>query len=234
MVASTAAPPAMSVFISRMPALGLIEIPPVSKVIPLPTRTGCADPAVGCRYLATTTRGGVAEPLPTARTPPNPPARSSSGPRTVTVTCARPPSRSTAWSASQAGFFTLLGLLTRSRAQATDSADTRPASAAATTAGAAASAATTGTVVSRGGGGGGDGGARGGPGGVRRGPPADPVAGQRGCRGGGAHLGGPGRRGGVVARQDETPAPVRGRVLPPPYRGGDVAAQIRQGALPHA
>jgi hypothetical protein len=44
-VASTAAPPAMSVFISRMPALGLIEMPPVSNVMPLPTSTGCAAPA---------------------------------------------------------------------------------------------------------------------------------------------------------------------------------------------
>ena len=48
-VASTAAPPAMSVFISRMPALGLIDNPPVSNVMPLPTRTGCPLPAAGWR-----------------------------------------------------------------------------------------------------------------------------------------------------------------------------------------
>ena len=35
---STAAAPDMSIFISCMPAEGLIEMPPVSKVTPLPTR----------------------------------------------------------------------------------------------------------------------------------------------------------------------------------------------------
>ena len=40
----TAAPPAMSSFIRSMPSAGLIEMPPVSKVMPLPTspRTGAA------------------------------------------------------------------------------------------------------------------------------------------------------------------------------------------------
>ena len=37
----------MSVFISRMPALGLIEMPPVSNVMPFPTSTGCAGPGIG-------------------------------------------------------------------------------------------------------------------------------------------------------------------------------------------
>ena len=35
---ATAAPPAMSSFIRSMPSAGLIEMPPVSKVMPLPTR----------------------------------------------------------------------------------------------------------------------------------------------------------------------------------------------------
>jgi hypothetical protein len=39
----------MSVFISRIPAFGLIEMPPVSNVMPLPTRTGCPLPADGAR-----------------------------------------------------------------------------------------------------------------------------------------------------------------------------------------
>jgi hypothetical protein len=39
----------MSVFISRMPALGLIEMPPVSKVMPLPTSTGWPGAAPGGR-----------------------------------------------------------------------------------------------------------------------------------------------------------------------------------------
>ena len=37
MAAPTAAAPAMSDFISHMPCAGLIEMPPVSKVMPLPT-----------------------------------------------------------------------------------------------------------------------------------------------------------------------------------------------------
>ena len=41
--AMTAAPPAMSPFICSIPSLGLIEIPPESKVIPFPT-----NPKVGC------------------------------------------------------------------------------------------------------------------------------------------------------------------------------------------
>ncbi len=39
MVARTTAPPVMSRFIEPIEALGLIERPPVSKVMPLPTRT---------------------------------------------------------------------------------------------------------------------------------------------------------------------------------------------------
>ena len=35
----TVAPPDMSVFIAIMPSLGLIDRPPVSKVMPLPTST---------------------------------------------------------------------------------------------------------------------------------------------------------------------------------------------------
>ncbi len=41
MAAITAAPPAMSVFISCMPSLGLSDSPPLSKVMPLPTSTTC-------------------------------------------------------------------------------------------------------------------------------------------------------------------------------------------------
>ena len=44
---STAAAPDMSIFISCMPAEGLIEMPPVSKVTPLPT-----SPRVGPRATA--------------------------------------------------------------------------------------------------------------------------------------------------------------------------------------
>ena len=39
-----AAPPAMSYFIFSMPSAGLIEMPPVSKVTPLPTKPKCTEP----------------------------------------------------------------------------------------------------------------------------------------------------------------------------------------------
>jgi hypothetical protein len=97
------------------------------------------------------TRGGDAEPPPTASTPPKPPARRSSGSSTCTETWSRPASRSPASAASHAGSFVLLGVLTRSRAQATACPVTSPARAAAVTAGSAPSAATTVTVSSRGG-----------------------------------------------------------------------------------
>ena len=44
-----AAPPAMSYFIFSMPSAGLMEMPPVSKVMPLPTRpsTGFAGAPFG-------------------------------------------------------------------------------------------------------------------------------------------------------------------------------------------
>ncbi len=47
-VASTAAAPLMSLFIASMPAAGLIEMPPLSNVMPLPTRARCLV-AFGCR-----------------------------------------------------------------------------------------------------------------------------------------------------------------------------------------
>ena len=43
-VCITAAAPAMSSFIVSMPAAGLIDRPPESKVIPLPTRARCLRP----------------------------------------------------------------------------------------------------------------------------------------------------------------------------------------------
>jgi hypothetical protein len=44
-----AAPPAMSYFIFSMPSAGLMEMPPVSKVMPFPTRprTGVAGAFLG-------------------------------------------------------------------------------------------------------------------------------------------------------------------------------------------
>ena len=62
----TAAPPAMSSFIRSMPSAGLIEMPPVSKVMPLPTRpsTGAAG-APGGSWRSTIMRGGSALPRAT-------------------------------------------------------------------------------------------------------------------------------------------------------------------------
>ena len=40
-----AAPPDISYFIFSMPSAGLMEMPPVSKVTPLPTRPKCTDAA---------------------------------------------------------------------------------------------------------------------------------------------------------------------------------------------
>ena len=44
-----AAPPAMSYFIFSMPSAGLMEMPPVSKVTPLPTRPRWSDPVRALR-----------------------------------------------------------------------------------------------------------------------------------------------------------------------------------------
>ena len=60
----------MSVFIGTIASRGLIERPPVSKVMPLPTTTTCRPPAVARRVASTvTSRGDDAEPAPTARMP---------------------------------------------------------------------------------------------------------------------------------------------------------------------
>ena len=65
------APPAMSYFIFSMPSAGLIEMPPVSKVIPLPTRpkTGFSGAPAGS-YLITINAGGSSEPCATPQNAP--------------------------------------------------------------------------------------------------------------------------------------------------------------------
>ena len=65
--ASTVAAPAMSYFIPTMPSAGFSESPPVSKVIPLPARPMCLPPPL---YSIFTSRGGLTEPRPTPRIPP--------------------------------------------------------------------------------------------------------------------------------------------------------------------
>ncbi len=67
---STVAAPLMSNFISSMAGGSLSEIPPESKVIPLPTKQIGAVVALVPRYSHTINRGGWAEPWVTARNAP--------------------------------------------------------------------------------------------------------------------------------------------------------------------
>src|SRR5690625_2826581 len=67
-VPSTLAAPHMSYFISSILLAGLIEIPPESKVNPLPTSTmGAASLFSAGVYLSSINTGGWAEPLATDR-----------------------------------------------------------------------------------------------------------------------------------------------------------------------
>ena len=74
-VASTAAAPAMSVFMPTIDAIGFSESPPESKVMPLPMSARCTDAPAGA-HSRRTSRGPRLEPLPTPRIPPNPSASS--------------------------------------------------------------------------------------------------------------------------------------------------------------
>lgn len=114
----------MSLRMSFMPSRVLIEMPPVSNVIPLPIRTTCRPAPAGCQD-SSTSRGGVAEPPPTARMPPNPSASSRAGSRTVTVRPGQPAASATTCFANQAGFFTDDGVFVRSRASQTAAATVR-------------------------------------------------------------------------------------------------------------
>ena len=68
-VATTHAAPDMSEVMWSMFAAGLIEIPPVSNVMPLPT-SATFFVASGWVWRSRTRRGGRDEPVPTPRTPP--------------------------------------------------------------------------------------------------------------------------------------------------------------------
>ena len=67
--ATMAAAPAMSSFIVCMEEPGLMESPPESKVMPLPTSARWPV-APGGSYVRLTSRGGASEPAPTPRMPP--------------------------------------------------------------------------------------------------------------------------------------------------------------------
>ena len=88
---ATAAPPAMSSFIRSMPSAGLIEMPPLSKVTPLPTSpsTGVAG-APGGSYRKTIRRGGSTLPRATPRSSPIPNSAIRSSSSTSTLMPASP------------------------------------------------------------------------------------------------------------------------------------------------
>jgi len=84
----TAPAPAMSHFISSMPAAGLMEMPPVSKVTPLPTKaTGALFFASGAPSHCITTRWDSRSlPWPTPSSAPMPSSRIFFSPRISTLT----------------------------------------------------------------------------------------------------------------------------------------------------
>ncbi|GAV37006.1 hypothetical protein ROTAS13_04696 [Roseomonas sp. TAS13] len=83
---ATVPAPAMSHFMSSMPPAGLMEMPPVSKVTPLPTKqsgfAGFFAPVPFQRRI--TARGSRAEPWATPSSAPKPSLRMSLGPSTST------------------------------------------------------------------------------------------------------------------------------------------------------
>ena len=91
-VATTAAAPAMSEVMWSMCAAGLIEMPPVSNVTPLPTSATDARGAGPPDQRSRTSRGLRDDPPPTPRMPPYPPAASASSSRTSTSSPAASPS----------------------------------------------------------------------------------------------------------------------------------------------
>ena len=118
---TTAPAPAMSHFMSSMPPAGLMLMPPVSKVTPLPMKASGLAPAPSCRPAAPTRRATASPPCAARWRCPAPrraarrsPASSISfGPSTSTF---RPSVVSFLQrSANSAGFSTLAGSLTRSR-----------------------------------------------------------------------------------------------------------------------
>ncbi len=115
----------MSNFISSMFAAGLMEIPPASKVTPLPTITSGFRSAAPPRCSSTISRGSWSEPCDTASSARIPSSSSSRRPRTVTR---MPRSRAirSAVPARYAGVTTLGGRLPRSRASRSARATTSP------------------------------------------------------------------------------------------------------------
>ena len=76
----------MSPFMSSMPAAGLIEMPPVSKVTPLPTKATGGAPRLPPFQRMITTRARCAEPWPTPSSAPMPSLRIAFSSSTSTAT----------------------------------------------------------------------------------------------------------------------------------------------------
>ena len=83
MAPSTAAAPHMSNFMNSIFSAGLMEMPPVSKQSPFPTRTIGASPFFPWRYSIATRRGSCGVPCATDRNEPIPSFSISSRPSTV-------------------------------------------------------------------------------------------------------------------------------------------------------
>ena len=91
----------MSLFMSPMPRAGFKEMPPVSKVIPFPTRAIFFVAFAG-EYSTFTSRGWRVEPLPTPMMPPKPSFSRRFSSQTVTL-MGRPLASSFAASAKDSG-----------------------------------------------------------------------------------------------------------------------------------
>ena len=115
----------MSNFISSISAAGLMEMPPVSKVMPLPTSTSGATDLAAPWYFATMNFSGSFDPCATARKQPMPSFSTSLRPNTCTLRPKSLPSR-LACAARYAGVQWLPGRLAHSRASATPAAMASP------------------------------------------------------------------------------------------------------------
>ena len=152
MAQTTAAPPAMSSFIRSMPSAGLIEIPPVSKVMPFPTSPSTGD--LGASTARASSRARAVVPRCRAR-------RRAAGPcRAVRLRARRAlrrggrrPSRSArARSAKTRGVSTFDGSLLRLRARLAESPRMRPRSTAFSSAAAVVCPSAVATIISSAGG----------------------------------------------------------------------------------
>src|SRR5205085_543782 len=83
---ATAPAPPMSHFIASIPAAGLIEMPPVSKVTPLPTKTSGLPPASPPFQRIARSRAGCSEPSETPSRAPMPTSRIASSSSTPNST----------------------------------------------------------------------------------------------------------------------------------------------------